>query len=117
MEHCIVKLSLQVIIENFIVHGLRDDDIANRIEVSSERKAEFVQISIRDNGVGMGQERLAEVRDSLSQLQTGSKSFGLRSVYQRLVYLYGDDCTMDLNSRLGEGTTVTIRMPYMKGEI
>ncbi|MGG3456758.1 sensor histidine kinase [Paenibacillus rhizolycopersici] len=116
-DHCIVKLSLQVIIENFIVHGLRDDDIINRIEVSSELKDEFVSIVVSDNGVGMSEERLNAIRQSLSQPDSGSKSFGLRSVYQRLIYIYGDECTMDLDSRYGEGTTVIISMPYVKGDL
>lgn len=116
-NHCIVKLSLQVVIENFIVHGLRDDDIPNRIEVSSELNNEYVHLMVRDNGMGMGEERLAAIRNSLTQSQSGSKSFGLRSVYHRLVYLYGDECTLELDSRLGEGTTVTIRMPYAEGDL
>lgn len=116
-EYKIIKLSLQVVVENFIVHGLRDDDIVNRIEVSAEQTGEYVRIMVCDNGLGIEEERLELIRNSLSQPKEGNNSFGLRSVYQRLVYLYGDSCTMELNSKVGEGTTITISMPYVKEEL
>ncbi|WP_059052242.1 sensor histidine kinase [Paenibacillus senegalimassiliensis] len=116
-QHGMVKLSLQVLIENFIVHGLRDDDEVNHIEVTSRLEQERVYIVVRDNGMGIEEERLAFIRNSLSEERSESHSFGLRSVYQRLVYLYGDSCTLDVASTPGEGTTVTITMPYAEEEV
>lgn len=112
----IVKLSLQVIIENFIVHGLRDDDTINHIELTTEMKNDCVQIMIKDNGVGIEKEKLAHIQSTFTRSNTDSEAFGLRSVYKRLVYLYGDACSMTIESLPREGTTVMIILPYTKGE-
>lgn len=117
IEHKIIKLSLQVVVENFIVHGLRDDDVVNQIVVKAEKIEGYVRITICDNGLGIEEERLERIRNSLSQRKEDTNSFGLRSVYQRLVYLYGNSCTMDLNSKVGEGTTITINMPCAGEEL
>lgn len=116
-EHKIIKLSLQVVVENFIVHGLRDDDVVNHIVVKADKTDGYVRITICDNGLGIEEERLERIRNSLSQRKEDTNSFGLRSVYQRLVYLYGNNCTMDLNSKVREGTTITINMPCAGEEL
>ena len=40
--------------------------------------------------------------------------FGLRTVYRRLRLLYGEQCSMELESEPGAGTTVTLRFPIRK---
>ena len=56
--------------------------------------------------------RLQQLRQSLdTEEQVG---FGLRTVYRRLRLLYGEQCSMELESEPGAGTTVTLRFPIRK---
>ena len=59
-----------------------------------------------------GAGRLQQLRQSLdTEEQVG---FGLRTVYRRLRLLYGEQCSMELESEPGAGTTVTLRFPIRK---
>ena len=67
---------------------------------------------MRDDGAGMPPERLQQLRQSMdAEEQIG---FGLRTVYRRLRLLYGGQCSMELESTVNSGTTVTLRFPVRK---
>lgn len=115
-DQFIVKLTLQVIVENFIVHGLRDDEAINHIDLSVDWKDGFIHIMAKDNGLGIEPDKLAWIQRSLTDNCTDSECFGLLSVYKRLQYLYGDQCNMQIDSLYGQSTTVKISLPYVKEE-
>ena len=56
--------------------------------------------------------RLQQLRQSLDTEER--VGFGLRTVYRRLRLLYGEQCSMELESESGAGTTVTLRLPIRK---
>ncbi|MMZ62466.1 hypothetical protein D1872_246760 [compost metagenome] len=72
-----------------------------------------------DNGDGMNLERQdADAADEplpapkrKRQLFSG---IGIRNVDERIKYLYGEDYGVDIVSKPGEGTTVTIALPFIK---
>ena len=92
-------LTVQPIVENAIRHGvrIREEGI---IRVSA-RKAEGVhEIVISDNGVGF---------DTGAIQGNDGTHIGLKNVQERIERMCGGSVTVD--SRLGEGTTVTLRIP------
>ena len=92
-------LTVQPLVENAIRHGvrIREDGV---VEVSTRRTPGFHEITIRDNGRGFD---AAEVKDA-----SGSH-IGLANVQERIEQMCGG--TLAIESRAGEGTTVTIRIP------
>lgn len=115
-----IKMSLQPLIENYIVHGLRTDRQDNRITVTVMRvdDPERVRIVISDNGKGMAADQLQEISDRLLASETaGGESFGLRSVKERLKLTYGSGHEMDIKSDPELGTTVTIEFPVTDKEL
>lgn len=111
----VLKMSLQPIIENYILHGLRTERTDNRIDIAVTFDGAIL-VSVTDNGKGISPERIDEIKQGLETSDESSDSFGLRSIHERLRLLYGDRYGISLQSKLGEGTTVTVRFPDL-GEV
>ena len=95
-------LTLQPLVENAIRHGvrIRDEGI---IEVITLQLGNCHELLIRDNGVGFDAEAV----------KTADRSHvGLRNVQSRIESMCGG--TMLIDSRVGEGTTIIIRLPVRK---
>lgn len=121
-EHRIAKLILQPLVENAVFHGLETKLSGGKVDVKiSTREDGRLQLSVEDNGCGIGQERLDEIRRSMIYdeigSENGSQSVGLVNIYQRLKLLYGEEMGMELESRRGRGTRVTITLPAGKEEV
>lgn len=108
-----IKMSLQPIVENYIVHGIRADDTDNVLAVRAEEREGIIHIEITDNGTGIAPDKLERIRSSflLPEDDETSGSLGLRSVYERLKLVYADECGVELASTPGKGTTVKIWFP------
>lgn len=57
----IMKMSLQPIIENYIVHGLRNESTDNELQIRVNQVEEFLHVQVADNGNGITSERLKEI--------------------------------------------------------
>lgn len=102
----IPKLILQPLVENSIDHGL---DMSEKEEkclwLTVSQDGNDLLFEVRDNGVGMEQEKADEI------VSYHSKGYGLRNVYERIRVLYGEEGNMDITSCVGEGTRIQIRVP------
>lgn len=120
LKPMIPKLSLQPIVENAYVHGIRPKTGSGNILIQAERQAGILEIDVMDNGVGMDAEGLEKIRLLLSGSQPGVKdaynwqSIGLKNVHDRIRYLYGEEYGVQVTSTPGIGTVVQIRMPYVE---
>ncbi|MFD0693927.1 sensor histidine kinase [Paenibacillus sp. GCM10027628] len=112
----VMKMSLQPVIENYIVHGLRNESTDNELRIRVNQVEEFLHVQVEDNGKGISQERLNELELFLQAEETEGESFGLRSINQRLKLLYGSKYGVQLRSDPGQGTTVDIWLPMDDGK-
>lgn len=112
-----IKMSLQPIVENYIVHGMRPDGTDNEISVQAAGEEDVIRITIRDNGTGIPLERLEEIRRSfeLPESEDEEGSLGLRSVNERLKLMYGKQYGVEIMSEPGSGTTVVVWFPNSEG--
>ena len=111
-EMMVPPFLLQPLVENALYHGIKLRRGLGCILVDAAQEDDRVRITVRDDGAGMPPERLQQLRQSLdTEEQVG---FGLRTVYRRLRLLYGEQCSMELESEPGAGTTVTLRFPIRK---
>jgi len=106
----VFRLLLQPIVENSIIHGFRNSNRKGYIKIKAFRLGETVKFHVTDNGVGMSEENLNAVRESISQNK--SKSIGLSNVNSRLVLHYGEESRMYIRSRQGRGTSISFHIPY-----
>ncbi|MGG1879449.1 sensor histidine kinase [Paenibacillus cisolokensis] len=109
-----IKMTLQPLIENYIVHGLRSERDDNWLTITAVQKGEAVHIEIVDNGRGIEPEELEEINNRLQLAETSGESFGIRSVHERLKLTYGSAYGMDIQSEPDAGTVVTVKLPIMK---
>lgn len=97
-DFLIPPLLLQPIVENAIRHGINPKKAGGRIMLRTFVEDSEICIQIQDNGVGFYLEDLEN-----------EKSTALKNIRFRLEHMIGG--RMEIESRIGEGTTVTLRMP------
>ena len=100
------KLLLQPVVENAIEHGIDEkEDGDKKIFLSFRGNGDDVVITVRDNGMGMPQEKA----ETLVTYQ--AKGYGLKNVNDRIRILYGENYGIRILSAPDEGTTVMMRFP------
>jgi two-component system LytT family sensor kinase len=114
--HIVVPgMLLQPLIENSIKHGLEPrisgGTVTLRSRITDEGK---LMVEVEDDGVGMAPER--DSASPVSGLMTPGTGIGVRNVRERMGVLYGDLATVEINSRPGRGTRVTLLMPILDAE-
>ncbi len=108
------KLTLQPLVENALYHGVKLKRAAGHISVTGRLDGEDIVLTVTDDGAGMTEERLIQIRQSLESKER--VGFGLTTVHERLQLFFGDQYGLSVESREGEGTTVTARIPASKEE-
>lgn len=104
------KLLLQPIIENAIIHGFEGVKQGGLITITiTQVNIDRIQIQIRDNGLGMDEQKRNTLFDN-------GANIGLANVRERLEIYYGYLAKFEITSKLGEGTTVLIELPITKDE-
>ncbi|MDD9265557.1 sensor histidine kinase [Paenibacillus sp. GCM10023248] len=112
----VMKMSLQPIIENYIVHGLRSESTDNELHIRVRLEEPFLHVQVEDNGNGISPERLKEIGMLLQSEETEGESFGLRSINQRLKLLYGGKFGIEVHSEAGRGTCIDVWLPADDGK-
>ncbi|CAM4129726.1 sensor histidine kinase [Lederbergia lenta] len=107
----IQKLILQPVIENYMIHGFRKDQTDNHLEIRVSRVEEKIEITVKDNGIGISKARLKEIMDHLDDKGDVIQSIGLKNVHQRLRLKYGTDYGLSIQSMEGIETIITISIP------
>ena len=97
-------LVLQPVVENAILHGILPKREGGRIEVSIERDKEVLSFTVKDDGVGMEEDRLKKLYTDESE-----GGVGLSNIDSRLKKLYGKG--LQISSRQNVGTQVTWVIP------
>ena len=100
-------LCLQPLVENAVRHGLEAKEGPGQIEIVAEDRGREAVISVEDDGVGEDPET---VRRALAGDST-SESIGLGNVDARLRSTFGDDYGLVVDTAVGAGTKVTVRVP------
>jgi two-component system LytT family sensor kinase len=103
---------LQPLIENSIKHGLEPRISGGTVTLRSRiTDAGILLIEVEDDGVGMS----IEHNDVLPLRGPGSGTgIGMRNVRERMKVQYGDLGSVEINSRPGRGTKVTLQMPVLE---
>ncbi|GJM77727.1 sensor histidine kinase [Paenibacillus sp. HMSSN-139] len=102
----VIKLILQPFIENCINHAIWNE-AGIHIIVKLKEEGEDLLLQVIDDGQGMTRERLEEAFSKASN-QSG---YGIKNVDDRIKLAYGERYGVEVFSRLGIGTNVTIRLP------
>lgn len=127
LEYKTLKLILQPIIENVILHGFPEEQEECIIHIGVYESHKMLIYEVEDNGVGISKEELAHIRESFSEQnyieydeqnakarQNKGRGIGLKNVHQRIQLYYGMQFGLEIKSIEGEGTEVIVKIPMDK---
>ncbi|MFI9048260.1 sensor histidine kinase [Streptomyces sp. NPDC053427] len=107
-------LCLQPLVENAVKHGLEDSVERSRVTITADDVGAEARVSIEDNGVGMDPDRLRKILRGEGGPSTG---IGLRNVDERLRQVYGDGHGLVIETAVGAGMKITVRIPKYRARV
>ena len=96
-------LTVQMLVENAIKHGITKRYEGGTVTISSEKTGGNVVITVKDDGVGFNTKK-----------KTEGNHIGINNIRKRLEYMVGG--TLEVESEEGIGTTATVVMPFIQKE-
>lgn len=112
---CGDRAALLELVTNLIDNAIKYNVPQGKIDISIKKETGFIVAEIKDTGIGIPEEDLDKVLDRFYQVdksrskESGGTGLGL-SICNEIAKLHGG--RIEIKSRLGEGTIVTI---YLKG--
>ena len=109
----ILPLFLQPLVENAISHGLEEVERYGLINIHvSSKDDEYLLIDVEDNGLGMDEATLTALKRKLAMPGMHyTSSIGLYNIAQRIRLFYGEKYSMQVESKEGVGTKVSLILP------
>lgn len=109
LDHNILNLILQPLIENAIDHGI-DLKTNGRggIKIIGKKQNDEIVLIVSDNGVGMSKEQAESI------LTNKSNGYGVKNVNERIKLYYGEQYQLKIESEIGIGTKVKVTIPIRK---
>ena len=109
----IPAFTLQPVVENAMVHGLSKKEQGGRVHVRIWEQGKRLVISVADTGLGMSEERLAEVTEAMKERRTSRIGIGLGNIYKRIHMRYKQG-EFRIASIEGRGTVIQMFIPQEK---
>lgn len=107
LEKPILKLIIQPVVENALKHGLQYSK-NGVLKIRGVIKDGFLVFEIHDNGKGFDVSKVEKKR------KTNTLSgYGLNNIKDRILLEYGPESTLFMSSKIGVGTTVTLKLALM----
>ena len=114
------SMILQPIVENSVNYCIRNIDWEGEIVLSVYREDDVACVSVKDNGIGISQEKIDKIMSSelrAADLSKDSNGIGLDNVIGRLrLFLDEKDVISILSDGENQGTEVIIYIPMTEGE-
>ena len=107
------KLSIQPLMENVLHHGLKPGmgKCQIRVKIMTDKEKKKIRITVWDNGTGIEEARLKQLKESLETGRSITNSFGILNINQRLKLMYGESYHMGIDSMEGEYTQFILELP------
>lgn len=110
----IIKIVLQPIIENAIIHGIFEKPSkTGHLKVGIRRLDGDIRITVEDDGMGMDEETVLanfSIHET-PERRIISSGYGIRNIQERLLLAYGAPYGLSCRSCPGKGTVVTVLIP------
>jgi two-component system sensor histidine kinase YesM len=105
-----LKLVLQPLIENSIVHGIEKKGESGQIDITVRQEDGKLIFIISDNGYGVN---LEEIRQLLDKTTENNKGLAIKNVNDRIKLYFGDEYGLEFFNRVC-GTTAVITQPFSR---
>lgn len=113
LDMFIPRFILQPLVENALYHGLNDQG-SIRVDVKYDG---FIELSVHDNGEGMTEETIRHLlhNDRVEKKKVGM-GIGMNYVKRMIEFYYDGQASMQIESELGKGSSVILRLPAIEAE-
>lgn len=110
--YVIPKITLQPILENAVQYGVKPSGRACTVTVTGELTEDKLDIYVIDNGVGIEEDVLNDLRERMSREDLAQDShIGLCNINQRIKLIFGQEYGITIESSFGSETRVKITLP------
>jgi two-component system, OmpR family, phosphate regulon sensor histidine kinase PhoR len=114
------KLHITSVIYNLLDNALKYSSENPVIAISLKSQAQYIEMSVSDNGIGIAPEYRNKIFDKFFRVPTGNrhniKGYGLGLSYvSEVVKRHHGSITVD--SELGKGSTFTVHLPYKESPV
>jgi two-component system, LytTR family, sensor histidine kinase LytS len=105
LEQLVPTLTLQPLVENAVQHGLAPQPEGGTVRIEILEHRDHLLIRVTDDGVGFEPSSMTN-----SSIPAG-QHIGLSNIAERIRLLYRETYGLEIQSKLGQGTTVMLRLP------
>lgn len=117
LDYQIVKMSMQPIIENAILHGIVPSGTYGEVKIFVRETKTDLYVSVEDNGIGIDKEEFQKlVRTGGDKNKNALSGIGIMNVDEQLRMTYGEDYGLIYEGEKGKFARVTIHIPKDTGE-
>ncbi|MEC0231404.1 sensor histidine kinase [Paenibacillus alba] len=119
--HHMVRLTLQPLVENTFQHAFPDGlEDYHYIRIHAGEDDAMFWISIEDNGAGIQEDRLQELRERLRENRLAEHEnesdreiggIGIINVHRRIQMVFGEQYGLKIQSQINQGTQLIMMMP------
>lgn len=110
-EKKIHKFLIQPIVENAILHGIKDmEGAVLQVNIGLEEQSGRIHIIVEDNGIGMEKEKI-DIYNQRDRTWTGTDRIGLANIFERIQLYYGEKGEWHISSVEGMGTIMEFLLP------
>ena len=114
-EVCIPRMLLQPVVENAILHAFHHKE-GGMLQIACIVQEVTLRLSVTDNGCGMDKNTLTAVLNRLQNdaddvMEEGLSHVALSNIQKRIQTSFGSGYGIEIASRLGDGTRVTLILP------
>jgi two-component system sensor histidine kinase YesM len=115
MKKGVLKLILQPLVENIMVHGISDKSDFFQILIEGYLEGDNIIIKIEDSGIGINPTRLTDIKKILNDKKNKNNNshIGLKNVNDRLKIVFGNDYGLSIESTENVKTIVKVKFPAM----
>lgn len=113
LQAMIPKISIQILVENAILHGMGTETDSITIAIQVLRHDKYLCAIVSDNGCGIPADQLQQMKSSFQNFlhPDSAGKIGLANLNSRLHLLYEEDATLEIQSIESEGTRITMHIP------
>ncbi|KKI92405.1 hypothetical protein WQ54_09535 [Bacillus sp. SA1-12] len=104
-------LIIQPLVENAVIHGMENNENGVIVSVHTQMTKMGLLVKVKDNGVGISEQKIDEISLLLSDQEKEGDRIGLRNVHQRLQLSYGKNSGLMIYSKEGKGTEISFFIP------
>jgi two-component system sensor histidine kinase YesM len=113
LDHKILKLLLQPLLENAIHHGLDSDQDTGFVLVTGRQYPGMIEFRIEDYGRGMTEEEISQVMTAVLKKRNSFSGIGISNILQRMKLYYGEKYGLTFHSEPGKGLKAKLTIPVI----